>query len=279
MAERMNGLLGVYTCSVCKTTHTFSEKYRNEKVRRFSCPHFQFILQMVRAYNKMKLQIRSNCCLCYKEYNSELKIGAINSTNNQTITEDTYISMCCGNKLEVVMSLSEEYFDQNESSDVHSNIEINSNNNRNNNIIINNNQINNMPMMNNVNNMPFNMNQNLMNNNMINNNLINKMNFQMNTNINYMEYMNKFDKSNIIELNKKTKPINFLEESSNKNYKIYTSPKLKLKTVLNDLLNLYPEINYFNNNLMLNNQNFLSLNYTIDSLNLNDYSIIVIKNK
>jgi hypothetical protein len=72
--------------------------------------------------------------------------------------------------------------------------------------------------------------------------------------------------------------VNFLEEASNKYYKIYTSPKLRLRTVLNDLLNLYPEINYQDNNLIIN-QNFLSLNSTIESFNLNDNAFILIKNK
>ena len=284
MNGNYTGILGIYTCSGCNATHTFSERYHNEKVRRFLCQHFNFILSMIRSNNRIKFQIRSSCNACFKEYNSELKIGSTNIVNNQVITEDTYISVCCGNKLEVVISLSEEYFDQNEASDVHHNINISNNNNiprnNNNNMNVINNQFNSMQRMNNNNNMQFNMNnQNMINNNMINNNLMSNFNNQMNNDINYTEYMNKFDKANIVELNQKTKQINFLEESSNKSYKIYTSPKFRLKTVLNDLLSLYPEINYFNNNLMLNNQNFIPLNYVIGSLNINDNSFIVIKNK
>ena len=274
------GILGVYTCSACNQSHNFSEKNNIEKVRRFLCPHFNWVLSMIRSMNGIKMQVSSSCNLCYKQYSSELKIGSKNF-NNQLNTEDTYLSMCCGNRLEVVISLSEEYFDQNESTDVHYDI-YSGNNNQNNNQ---NNQINNNRINNN-----FNQNNNniIINNNnnnnqfnqmqMMMNNAINMNQMIMNNNANNMEYMNKLDSSNIIQLNQKNKLINFLEESSNKNYKIYTSPKLQLRTVMNDLLNLYPEINYFNNNLMLNNQTILYLNYTIETLNLNDNSIIVIKN-
>ena len=268
MINNIQGILGVYSCTGCNATHTFSERYYTEKVRRFLCSHFNFILSMINGNGRMKFQISTSCNRCYKEYNSELKIGGKNFRND-LITEDTYISMCCGNKLEVVISLSEEYFDQNEQSDVHYDIYSNDNNNQNsinnnniisNNNIINNNQMNQMSMMmNNINQI----------------NLNNNINMQMNS----MEYLSKFDSNNIMPLSQKNKNVNFLEEKTNKNYKIFTSPKLRLSTVLNDLLNLYPEINYYNNILALNNQNMLSLNYTIESLNLNDNSFIVIKNK
>ena len=281
MIRNMKGILGIYTCSGCQTTHTFSEKYPNEKVRRFLCPHFTLVLSMIRSYNKIKMQISSACNKCFKQYNSELKIGGVNYANH-TITEDTYVSECCGNKIESVISLSEDYYDQNEATDIH--MHDSNSNNRNNNINYNNRNNNNiiinpapMPM----NNMGFNMNNNLMsiNNNMNNN----RNNFNMNVinvinNISNMDYLNKLDSANVIQLTQKNKLVNFLEESSNKYYKIYTSPKLRLRTVLNDLLNLYPEINYQDNNLIIN-QNFLSLNSTIESLNLNDNAFILIKNK
>ena len=273
------GILGVYTCSTCNQSHNFSEKNNIEKVRRFLCPHFNWVLSMIRSMNTIKMQVSSSCNLCYKQYSSELKIGSKNF-NNQLVTEDTYNSMCCGNKLEVIISLSEEYFDQNEPTDNH--YDIHSQNNQNN---IQNNQRSNNNNNNHSNNQ---ININNQNNNQSNNNnqfnpmqmmmnMMNNMNQIMINNVNNMEYMNKLDPSNIIQLNQKNKLVNFYEESSNNNYKIYTSPKLRLKTVLNDLLNLYPEINYFNNNLMLNNQTLLYLNYTIENLNLNDNSIIVIK--
>ena len=121
MIRNMRGILGIYTCSACQVTHTFSEKYPSEKVRRFLCPHFNLVLSMIRSFNKFKMQISSACNLCYKQYNSELKIGNVNFANRE-ITEDTYVSECCGNKIESVISLSEEYFDQNEPSDIHTDI-------------------------------------------------------------------------------------------------------------------------------------------------------------
>jgi len=284
MIQSMKGILGIYTCSACNESHTFSEKYRVEKVRRFSCPHFTLVLSMIRSYNKVKMQISSACNICFKQYNSELKIGSVNYINRE-ITEDTYLSECCGNKIEAVISLSEEYFDQNEACDVHinnvnslnnhNNRNINNMNfnNRNDNIFINQGQMimsNNMGINMNINNNQISMNNNFNNN--INNNI------RIINNISNMNYLNKLDSANIIQLNKKNKLVNFLEEASNKYYKIYTSPKLRLRTVLNDLLNLYPEINYQDNNLIINH-NFLSLNSTIESLNLNDNAFILIKNK
>ena len=277
MIRNMKGILGIYTCSGCQTTHTFSEKYPNEKVRRFLCPHFTLVLSMIRSYNKIKMQISSACNKCFKQYNSELKIGGVNYANH-TITEDTYVSECCGNKIESVISLSEDYYDQNEATDIH--MHDSNSNNRNNNINYNNRNNNNIIINSasmSMNNMGFNMNNNLMGiNNM--NNIRNNNNMNVINNISNMDYLNKLDSANVIQLCQKNKLVNFLEESSNKYYKIYTSPKLRLRTVLNDLLNLYPEINYQDNNL-IKDQNFLSLNSTIESLNLNDNAFILIKNK
>jgi hypothetical protein len=265
MNQRMNGVIGVYTCSACNRTHTFSERYPQEKVRRFLCPHFNLVFSMMRSFSasKIKMQIKSSCNLCYKEYSSEMKIGNLNF-NNQPYTEDTYLSTCCGNKIEVVISLSEEYFDQNERTDVYYDVGT-----RNNNINFNFNNNNNL-----VNNAPINMNQIVMNNNNIINNNIGRII----PNMKNMDYLARFDKTNIVELSKKNKLVNFVEEKTNKNFKIYTANKLRLRTVLNDLLCLYPEINYNNNDLMIN-QIILSLNSTIESLNLNQNSAILIKNK
>ena len=168
------GILGVYTCSACNQSHNFSEKNNIEKVRRFLCPHFNWVLSMIRSMNGIKMQVSSSCNLCYKQYSSELKIGSKNF-NNQLNTEDTYLSMCCGNRLEVVISLSEEYFDQNEPTDVHYDI-YSGNNNQNNNQ---NNQMNNNRMNNN-----FNQNNNniIINNN--NNNQFSQMQMMMNNAIN-----------------------------------------------------------------------------------------------
>ena len=287
--ERIKCLIGVYTCNRCKVTHPFSERLPNEKVRRFSCPHFTLILNMVRIEGKIKFQMRTLCNICYKEYNSELKIGCTNFNNN-LILEDSYNSLCCGNRLEAVVSLCEEYIEQNEPSDIYDSHQMNNYNNMNNNINANMNNNNNFnqfnPMgINNMNNMQFNMNNQNMNN--MNQMIINNNNFQNNFNSNNNNFNNNinnnirpnnnFSSSNVIQIGQKNKLVNFFDESSSQNYKIYTSPHLPLKNVLNDLLELYPEINYFNNNLILN-QIILSPNSTIESLNLNENSVIVIKN-
>ena len=265
MNQRWNGVIGVYTCSTCKQTHTFSEKYPQEKVRRFLCPHFTLVFSMIRSFpaRKTKMQIKTSCNFCYKEYSSEMKIGNVNF-HNETYTEDSYLSTCCGNKIEVVISLSEEYFDQNEQTDIHYDVTTG-----NNNINFNNSNNNNF-----VNNASFNRNQIVMNNNFMNNNNIGRLM----PNMKNMDYLAVFDKANIAELSKRNKLVNFVEERTNKNFKIYTGNKLRLRTVLNDLLSLYPEINYNNNDLMIN-QIILSLNSTIESLNLNQNSAILIKNK
>ena len=132
------------------------------------------------------------------------------------------------------------------------------------------------------------MNNNLMNKFNINNkNNFNKNNFNNNNNLNNNNNINninnnkvnvdiKFDPSNIIEFGKKDLLINFLDESTNKNYKIYTSPNLKIKNILYDLLNQFPEINYTNNQLMLNGQ-IINIEYNANNYNLNENSIIIIK--
>ena len=85
------------------------------------------------------------------------------------------------------------------------------------------------------------------------------------------------DPRNIMDFTKKKLLLYFLDEGGNKTYKIYTSPDLKIKNVLNDLLCQYPEIDYINNTLMINN-NVINKETTIKHCNLNDNSIIIIKN-
>ena len=61
---------------------------------------------------RYKMQIRSSCNICYKEYSSELKIGGKKFMNdNEYITDDNYTSSCCGYKIDIAISFSEEYFD------------------------------------------------------------------------------------------------------------------------------------------------------------------------
>ena len=210
------------------------------------------------------------------------------------------------------MSLSEEYLDLNENSPINpilnmnnrnNNIRNNLNNNTFNNNFNNNNFNNNNFNNNNFNNnrMMFNMNMNslmnnfmnnmnqlnqmsLMNNNMMMNimfnmnnmNINNNMIMNMNNNMNNLDNQVNFDSSNIIEFGKKKQLVNFLDESTNKRYKIYTSPELKVKNVLNDLLNQFPEISYNGNRLEENGRNINPELY-INNCKLNDNSVIIIK--
>ena len=320
-AMRMTGLLGTYKCDSCNQSNTFSEKIPNEKVRNFSCPHFKLIVMFINS-NGLKFHIKTYCNQCYKEYSSDLKLGGLDA-NHQLITDDSYISFCCGNKIEVILNLVKDYVDTN-SSNYNNAALFNSNNNRNssnnnyknfnNNNNLNNNFNNNSytfnPMMSNF------MNMNMMNNpnyqlfsqmvlmNMNNNNFMNNYGNFNNQNNNINSFNNKsnsnnnnfnnnfnnnmnykgtnisntqFDSSNIMEFGKKKKLVTFLDESTNKNYKIFTSPDLKIKNVLNDLLNQNPEINYNNSRLTINGNN-INLESSISSCNLDENSIIVIKN-
>ena len=320
-AMRMTGLLGTYKCNSCNQSNTFSEKIPNEKVRNFSCPHFKLIVMFINS-NGLKFHIKTYCNQCYKEYSSDLKLGGLDA-NHRLITDDSYISFCCGNKIEVILNLVKDYVDTN-SSNYNNAALFNSNNNRNssnnnyknfnNNNNLNNNFNNNSytfnPMMSNF------MNMNMMNNpnyqlfsqmvlmNMNNNNFMNNYGNFNNQNNNINSFNNKsnsnnnnfnnnfnnkmnykgtnisntqFDSSNIMEFGKKKKLVTFLDESTNKNYKIFTSPDLKIKNVLNDLLNQNPEINYNNSRLAINGNN-INLESSISSCNLDENSIIVIKN-
>ena len=110
---RMEGIFGNYYCNNCNQSHSFSEKIPSEKVRRFYCPHFNIIIILVISKG-LKIKVTTSCNKCFKEYNSELKLGCLNA-QHKLITEDFYTTQYCGNQLNLTISLSEEYFDQNES--------------------------------------------------------------------------------------------------------------------------------------------------------------------
>ena len=86
--------------------------YTLQKVRRFYCDHFNLVLKFIIS-NGLKVQVTTSCNKCFKEYNSELKLGCLDAHHN-LITYDVYTSQCCGNKIDLNMSLSEQYIEQNE---------------------------------------------------------------------------------------------------------------------------------------------------------------------
>ena len=127
--------------------------------------HYFFFICSLKAYICLaKMSVKITCSICHKEYNSELKAGSKNNSN-KVIIDDNYKVTCCGNAFEVIVSVSEEYFDQNEPSDIHYGINPNNTNNQNRN----NNNSNNPNSINNNN-----------QNNINRNNIINNNNNQMN---------------------------------------------------------------------------------------------------
>ena len=297
----IKALLGEYKCFNCNRTQYFSEKIPCEKEKSLHCIHFNFKMNF-KIGNGQNINAMTTCQKCKRYYTSDLKIGRLDS-KMQLVKDENYKKECCGFKIEVKMILSEQYFDRND--DIKNVINYGQNNK--NNIFNNkNNNINNMNSLNNINNinninafslmnnnqnmnMAMNMNQNFnqisfLNNNTMNNSnlLINNFNNNFNNfnnNINNNNNFNldlKFDKSNIMEFGKKVQLLTFLDNKTNKKYQIYTSPNLKFKNVLNDLLNQFPEINYNNNGLTVN-EIVINLETIIKNINLTNNSIIVIK--
>lgn len=309
----IKALLGEFKCFTCNRAQYFSEKIPNEKIKSMVCPHYNVAI-IFHVRNGIKIEFQNSCRMCFKKYNYDSKIGGSDS-QCKLIKDDNYQENCCGNKIEIRMYLSEAYFDKNYdilnfinnfNNNKYNKNDINKNNN---NIFLNNiNMFSPFPMMNNgqninmsmstynpnfnqmafmnMNSMNMNMNNSVNNNNLFINNLNNNFNNNFyNNNLNKINNINnnnnynldlKFDATNVMEFNKKVKLLNFLDNKTNKKYQIYTSPDLKFKNVLNDLLTQFPEINYNNKDLELNGIT-VNLEVVIKNINLNDNSIIIIK--
>lgn len=254
--EDIHYIGGTYICSQCNQSHQFSEKIPVDKVRSFRCDHFVFVLIFKNDFRGFRVQVQSSCNKCYKMYNSELKIGQF---QDRLYTDDSYTSDCCNNKLKARFFLSQEELNLNEQNDNHA---INLYQNR-----INDNN-------NNLNNLNNNNNNNANNNN---NHLAGNQNrTRVNNNINDFNIKIEFDPANIIEFSNKNKLIFFLDEKNNKLYKIYTSPNLRIRNVLNELLCQYPEISYNKISLFFNG-NIVSQNQKIVNFNLSDRCPFIIK--
>ena len=303
----IKALFGEYKCFVCNQSQYFSEKVPCEKDKELHCIHHKIIITF-KILNGLKISVKNKCQNCNIENGGDLKI-CTNDSEFKVIKDDIYKKECCGNRFELKMCLSEQYFDKNEdikyfinnfdNSIFKKNINNNSNNNikynnsiNNSNFILNpfsmtNNNMNMLKSMYNPNfnlnlnniNMNMNMNNSINNNNLFMNNIINNFNNNFSNNINNNINNNfdiKFDTANIMEFGKKVQLLNFLDNKTKKKYQIYTCPDLKFKNVLNDLLNQYPEINYNNINLQLNGI-VVNLEANIKNIISNDNSIIVIK--
>ena len=107
----IKALLGEYRCSNCGNFKYFAEKIPCEKVIRLQCDHYILVV-MFAIQDGIKINVTTQCKRCNKQYNSELKIGRLDSNHNLN-KDDFYNSECCGNKIEVTTCLSEQYYSQN----------------------------------------------------------------------------------------------------------------------------------------------------------------------
>lgn len=252
--DRIKSITAKCTCYNCGKNHSFSENINICSVRKFNCEDFTIIFIKFYDNNIFKLKITFFCHACFKVKNIELQIGSY-SPQNKFINEDNYFHCCCSsNNIEALAFLSEESIGNNEIRlyDTFTNNDqiINNNQNHNNHIIVNNNR-------------------NINNNN--NNSIINEINDQT-----IQDKIDNFNSMNIIEFNKKDKIVNFLDEETNKIYKIYANSEIRVKNLLKDFGDLNPEINYKNKKLMINNSE-INPDISIRLCHLNENSIIVIK--
>ncbi len=107
--NNIKGLIGHYKCSRCNQNHCFSEKINSCAVKKFQCPHFDIIL--IRTYDHtFKLRVTFVCNLCHKLNSVELGVGR-QSPQNTLITDDNYTNICCGNKVDLDVLLSEAFLE------------------------------------------------------------------------------------------------------------------------------------------------------------------------
>ena len=239
--NRIKCIFGQYTCNSCSKNQSFSEIINTCSVKRFECSDFTIIFIKVYDTNIFKLKITIECKVCFQIKNFELNVGKISPQNN-LITDDTYAHICCNKHVDIMSFLTEDFINENERRQYNQIQNFNS---------IINSKINNDDRY------------NINNNNEINDNSIK----------NEIEHFNSM---NIIEFNKKNKIVNFLDEKTNKRYKLYTRSDVKVKNILEDLISQFPEINYKNQKLTLNNLE-IKPEVAISICNLNDNSTIIIK--
>lgn len=254
--DRIRCLISQYNCDKCGKAESFSDSIDCD-VRKAECNDFTILFIKFKDGNNFKLKLTFICKKCWIPKNFELNIGKINSLGILK-ADDSYIHICCRNKIEVVSFLSEELLYENED-----NFLMNHNND-----IIDNNEFN-FFEDNNSNN------HNHINNhiNNINDNIIINNNIQIENEENKLE---DFNSMNIIEFNKKNKLVNFEIEQTKKNYKIYVKSDLKLKYILEDLDKQHPEINYKNKKIYINGRE-VSPEITLNNCNLNSNSSILLK--
>lgn len=251
-------------CSFCHKNINFSDSIQDCNVKNFTCDDFNLILMKVNdRYNNFKLKITIICNRCLKvqlfDFNIGKRIGQIIKT------DDDFTYQCCNQTLSGFAFLTEEELSSHGQSS-------NSHNNHNN---VNANAGNNNQISNNDNSI------NIINDNQNNiQEFLEEENFDdnndLNNDIEFMREIEEFEKNNIIEFRKKDLLLNFLDDETNKLYKIYTKSDLKLESVLEDLVSQFPELSYKNKRILINNNN-ANLSSKIKSFNLNAQSNIIIK--
>ena len=88
-------------------------------------------------------------------------------------------------------------------------------------------------------------------------------NISTNNDNNITKEIEKFNSRNIIEFNKKCRLVTFIDDKNKKEYKIYTKPNIKLKFILEDLGNRFPELD-LKDKKFFSKEKELNLDFTIN---------------
>ena len=213
------------------------------------CEHFEIIF--IKSYDKVfRCKMVYHCIYCSRIKNVETNLGKT-LPNGNFIMNDSDSYNCCHGFIRININL-------------HKRQDFN-------------NMINNSIIMNNI--MPNNNNTN--NNNDINyNNMLAFDNSNEINEVNTLEEILKrekeeFEKKNVIEFNNKDKIIYFMDDKSKKSYKIYTKSEMKVKDVIDDLENQFPELNVRHRKLKYGNRD-LNVESQINSFSINESNIILL---
>ena len=234
------------TCGNIKTEQDTVSIPQFDAKKIYSCNHFDIILMKTNDKN-FRVKIVFICKYCSKIKNIDLNLGKINSSQN-LITNDSSSFSCCNRNIQLNVYLTVEQNDL---------------------------------LLNNNNNINFNINNNISeNNNRINININEPIYFDENNNNHLKDILRSekenFEKKNIVEFNKKNKILYFKDIKTNKSYKIYSKNDLKIKDVLIDLENQFPELNLENKKLKVGNTQ-LDKDYYLNSYNFNENNIILLQ--
>ena len=227
------------TCGNIKTVQDSVNLPQFDAKKIYSCNHFDII--SMKTYDKnFRVKIIFICNYCSKIKNIDLNLGRFNQNHN-LISNDSSSFVCCNRNIQLNAYLTVQ---QNEL------------------------------LLNDDNNINFNINNNVNNN-------YNEPIFSDENNNSHLEEIlrsekENFEKKNIVEFNKKNKILYFKDAKTNKSYKIYSKNDLKIKDVLIELENQFPELNLQNKKLKVGNTQ-LDKEYYLNSYNLNENNIILMQ--